>query len=83
VEIGMAVRSAFFFSAATRQRLLCAAPKSYFVRIRYRLIGYDVMPDKFCAGAGTPYSDLYRNFFAVPNEMLSSLPWVGEVRVDS
>jgi len=49
--------------------------KSYFDRIRYRLIGYDVMLDKFCVGAGTPYSDLYRNFFAVPDEMLSSLPW--------
>jgi FkbM family methyltransferase len=57
--------------------------KSYFDRIRYRLIGYDVMLDKFCAGAGTPYSDLYRNFFAVPDEVLSSLPWAGAVRVDS
>ncbi len=49
--------------------------KEYFDRIQYRLIGYDVMLDKFCVGAGTPYSDLYRNFFAVPDQMLSSLPW--------
>jgi FkbM family methyltransferase len=49
--------------------------KNYFDRIQYRLIGYDVMLDKFCAGAGTPYSDLYRNFFAIPEEMLSFLPW--------
>ncbi len=49
--------------------------KDYFDRIQYRLIGYDVMLDNFCAGAGTPYSDLYRNFFAVPDEMLPSLPW--------
>jgi FkbM family methyltransferase len=54
--------------------------QKYFDRIQYRLIGYDVMVDKFCAGAGTPYSDLYRNFFAVPDEMLSSLPWAGPVR---
>jgi FkbM family methyltransferase len=49
--------------------------KNYFDDIQYRLIGYDVMLDKFCAGAGTPYSDLYRNFFAVPEEMLLYLPW--------
>jgi FkbM family methyltransferase len=57
--------------------------QQYFEGIQYQLIGYDVMLDKFCAGAGTPYSDLYRNFFAVPDEMLSSLRWVGAVRVDS
>jgi FkbM family methyltransferase len=51
--------------------------RSYFQHIRYQLVGYDVMLDKFCAGAGTPYSDLYRNFFAVPDEMLPSLPWAG------
>jgi FkbM family methyltransferase len=50
--------------------------KDYFERIQYRLIGYDVMLDKFCAGAGTPYSDLYRNFFAIPDEMLSFLPCI-------
>jgi FkbM family methyltransferase len=57
--------------------------KDYFNRIQYRLIGYDVMLDQFCAGAETPYSDLYRNFFAVPDEMVCSLPWVAEVRADS
>jgi FkbM family methyltransferase len=51
--------------------------KSYFEGMRYQLVGYDVMLDRFCAGAGTPYSDLYRNFFAVPDEMLPSLPWAG------
>jgi FkbM family methyltransferase len=54
--------------------------KQYFDGIQYRLISYDVMLDKFCAGAGTPYSDLYRNFFAVPDEMLPSLPWASPVR---
>jgi FkbM family methyltransferase len=53
--------------------------KSYFEDMRYRLVGYDVMLDRFCAGAGTPYSDLYRNFFAVPEEMLPSLPWADSV----
>jgi FkbM family methyltransferase len=57
--------------------------KAYFDDIQYRLIGYDVMLDKFCAGAGTPYSDLYRNFFAVPDEMLRSLPCIASVRMDA
>jgi FkbM family methyltransferase len=57
--------------------------KTYFDGIRYRLVGYDVGLDRFCVGAGTPYSDLYRNFFAVPDEMLSSLPWAGKVRANS
>jgi FkbM family methyltransferase len=52
---------------------------NYFAGLRYRLVGYDVMLDQFCAGAGTPYSDLYRNFFAVPDEMVSSLPWARSV----
>jgi len=54
--------------------------RGYFEDMRYQLVGYDVMLDRFCAGAGTPYSDLYRNFFAVPDEMLPSLPWAGPVR---
>jgi FkbM family methyltransferase len=47
----------------------------YFEEMRYRLVAYDVGLDRFCDGAGTPYSDLYRNFFAIPDEMLSFLPW--------
>jgi FkbM family methyltransferase len=54
--------------------------KVYFENMRYRLVAYDVMLDTFCAGTGTPYSDLYRNFFAVPEEMLSSLPWASSVK---
>ena len=57
--------------------------KSYFEEMRYQLLGYDAMLDKFCVGAGSPYSDLYRNFFAVPNEMLSSLPCVRSVQAGS
>jgi hypothetical protein len=57
--------------------------KSYFNDMRYRLVGYDAVLDQFCAEVGTPYSDLYRNFFAVPNEMVSSLPWAGSVRTSS
>jgi FkbM family methyltransferase len=55
----------------------------YFEGLRYQLVGYDVMLDRFCAGAGTPYSDLYRNFFAVPDEMMPSLPWTGPTRMGS
>jgi FkbM family methyltransferase len=51
--------------------------KSYFEGIRYQVISYDAVLDRFYIGAGTPYSDLYRNFFAVPDEMLSLLPWAG------
>jgi FkbM family methyltransferase len=54
--------------------------KSYFDDIRYRIVSYDAILDSFSAGAGTPYSDLYRNFFAVPDEMISCLPWAGPVR---
>jgi FkbM family methyltransferase len=49
----------------------------YFEDMRYRVVGYDAVLDRFCAEAGTPYSDLYRNFFAVPDELLSFLPWAG------
>ena len=41
--------------------------KSYFEDMRYRIVSYDAgFGYSFCAEAGTPYSDLYRNFFAVP-----------------
>ena len=49
--------------------------KSYFDDMRYRIASYDAILDSFSAEAGTPYSDLYRNFFAVPDEMIPCLPW--------
>ena len=55
--------------------------RSYFQHIRYQLVGYDVMLDKFCAGAGTPY--LYRNFFAVPDEIYLRSHGRGQVGASS
>jgi FkbM family methyltransferase len=57
--------------------------KSYFEDMRYRLLGYDAMLDKFCVEARTPYSDLYRNFFAVPAELFPLLPSANAVRSGS
>lgn len=57
--------------------------KSYFDDIQYQVVGYDAVLDRFCGGAGTPYSDLYRNFFAVPDEIVSLLPWAGPVQARS
>ena len=54
--------------------------KSYFHDMRYRLVGYDPALDRFCAEAGP---DSHRNFFAVPDEMLSCLPWASPARAGS
>jgi hypothetical protein len=50
--------------------------KSYFQERRYRLLAYDIGRDRFYtdAGAGRLRHSGGRNFFAVPDEMLSRLP---------
>lgn len=53
-----------------------AKMKDYFETRRYRLVGYDVTSNKFNAAATPRHSDRSgeRNFFAIPDEMLSQLP---------
>jgi hypothetical protein len=56
--------------------------KNYFDPIRYRLIGYDVMLDKFCAGAGTPSLRLVSQLF-LQSLMKCCLLCHGSVRLES
>jgi FkbM family methyltransferase len=57
--------------------------RNYFADRRYQVVGYDAVLDRFCVEADTPYSDLYRNFFAVPDEMVPSLLWASTAPASS
>ncbi len=56
--------------------------KSYFEERRYVIVGYDIVQDKFYSAGEARYSDRSgdRNFFAIPDEMLSNLPWASPLR---
>jgi FkbM family methyltransferase len=60
--------------------------KNYFEERRYRLVGYDVASDQFnAAAAATRHIGRSgeRNFFAIPDEMLSKLPYASAPRTNS
>jgi FkbM family methyltransferase len=62
-----------------------AKMKDYFEERRYRLLGYDIGLDRFDVAEGAPHSDRSgdRNFFAVPDEIVSRLPCASPLRAHS